>query len=89
MKLLTFAALAMFAAPGLAQTATPLPKCSATVTDSCDQGANNPRAMTAAQAEASGGVGDRVAVKPMPAKKKMVHRKKTVTTVTTTAATSQ
>ncbi len=52
------------AAPAAAQMATDapagnLPKCSATVRDSCQQGADNARAMTAAQAMASGGVGDR------------------------------
>ncbi len=50
------------AAPAAAQMtastgATPM--CSATVHDSCNQGANNPRAMSADQAMASGGVGDR------------------------------
>lgn len=54
------------AAPAAAQMATgapsgaPLPKCSATVRDSCDQSTTSEKnAMTAAQAEASGGVGDR------------------------------
>ena len=49
------------AAPAAAQMAAgSLPKCSATVRDSCDQSMTSERnAMSAAQAEASGGVGDR------------------------------
>ncbi len=59
-----FGALTLVAAaPAAAQMAAPaggaLPKCSATVHNSCDQGADNANAMTAAQAMASGGVGDR------------------------------
>ena len=84
----TFAALALAAAPVAAQTAAPagaMPKCSATVNDSCDQGADNANAMTAAQAEATGGVGDRghddaargggATVKPMAHKHKATHHK--------------
>ena len=52
-------AAAQMASGGAMAPAGPLPRCSATVHDSCDQGANNPRAMTADQAMASGGVGDR------------------------------
>ncbi len=80
------------AAPAAAQMAAgPLPKCSATVRDSCDQGANNPKAMSAAQADASGGVGDRhsdnagsMAGKPMMMhhKKQMMHHKMTTSTMT-------
>ncbi len=52
------------AAPAAAQmsSAAPagnLPMCSKTVHDSCQQGNDDARAMTAAQAMASGGVGDR------------------------------
>jgi Ni/Co efflux regulator RcnB len=86
------------AAPAAAQTAAPLPMCSATVHDSCNQGADNPRAMTAEQAMASGGVGDRktdkadymapaMPGKPMMHKHKMMHHKmmkKTTTETTTT-----
>ena len=88
MKLLAFAAISLLAAPTFAQTGA-LPKCSATVTDSCDQGANNPKAMTAAQAEATGGVGDRAVHKmsaPGPAKKH--HAKKHVVEKTTTTTTT-
>lgn len=70
------------ATPAAAQMAAgSLPKCSATVRDSCDQGASNPRAMTADQAMASGGVGDRksdgAAMAPMPAGHPMMHHKMT------------
>ena len=54
-----FGALAFAAAPAFAQTAGPLPKCSATVHDSCDQGADNANAISAEQAMKTGGVGDR------------------------------
>ena len=54
-----FGALALAAAvPAAAQTAA-LPKCSATVHDSCDQGADNANAISAEQAMKTGGVGDR------------------------------
>ncbi len=93
-----FAALALAAAAS-AQTAGPLPKCSATVHDSCDQGADNPSAMTAEQAMATGGVGDRGhddaahmgAAKPMMHKKKVVHHtmaKKAAAGTTTTDTTT-
>jgi hypothetical protein len=55
-------AAAIVAAPAFAQAAAPaaLPMCSAKVKDSCQQGPRQEAAaMTAAQAEASGGVGDR------------------------------
>ncbi|MGI4879055.1 MAG: hypothetical protein ACRYG4_16385 [Janthinobacterium lividum] len=60
----TLIALGMLAAtvPAVAQDATSpatLPRCSSKVKDSCDQGANDPKAMSASQAEAHGGVGDR------------------------------
>lgn len=86
------------AVPAAAQMAAgPLPKCSATVHDSCDQGADNANAMSADQAMASGGVGDRGhddaahmgGAKPMMHKKKMMHHtmtKKTTTETTTTDA---
>ena len=50
--------------PAAAQTASPpaggtLPKCSATIHDSCDQGADNANAISAEQAMKTGGVGDR------------------------------
>lgn len=93
-----FGALTLaIAAPAAAQMATgALPKCSATVRDSCDQGANNPKAMSAEQAMKSGGVGDRAddgAAKSMPmAGKPMMHHKKhhmmKTTTMTTTGAAS-
>ncbi len=75
-----FGALTLaIAAPAAAQMATgALPKCSATVHDSCDQGANNPRAMSADQAMKSGGVGDRASdnAGSMPAGNGMaMHRK--------------
>lgn len=67
-----FVLAAMFAAPAFAQAADPaaapamaaapasLPMCSAKVKDSCQQTrGQEARAMSAAQAEASGGVGDR------------------------------
>lgn len=57
-----FGALSIVAAsPLLAQTTgAALPKCSGTVQDSCDQSQTTERyALTAAQAEKSGGVGDR------------------------------
>lgn len=92
-----FGALALaVAAPATAQMATgALPKCSATVRDSCDQGANNPKAMSAEQAMKSGGVGDRAddgSAKSMPmAGKPMMHHKKhhmMKKTMTTTSAAS-
>ena len=68
------------------------PKCSAKVTDSCNQGANNPKAMTAAQAEASGGVGNRRDdVKTGAARSRSIHKRtmrhkmKTTTTETSTS----
>ena len=95
-----FTALAFVAAaPAAAQMAAPaggsLPKCSATVHDSCDQGADNANAMTADQAMVTGGVGDRghddaahMGGKPMMMHKhKAMHHKmmkKTTTTDTTT-----
>lgn len=81
-----------FAVPAAAQMAdaASLPKCSATLHDSCDQGANNPKAMSAAQAEASGGVGDRtVASAAKPATHhKMKHKTTTTTTDTSTSTPS-
>lgn len=93
-----FGALSLIAAvPAAAQmaAAAPLPMCSATVHDSCNQGANNPRAMTAEQAMASGGVGDRkddksdymaaaMPAKPMMHKHKMMHHKMVTKTTDTT-----
>ena len=86
-----FGALALAAAvPAAAQDAAggSTPMCSATVHDSCQQGPNNPRAMTAEQAMASGGVGDRktdksdfmapaMPGKHMMHKHKMMHHKMT------------
>ncbi|MGI4878596.1 MAG: hypothetical protein ACRYG4_14035 [Janthinobacterium lividum] len=90
-----FGALTLaIAAPAAAQMATgALPRCSATVHDSCDQGANNPKAMSAEQAMKSGGVGDRAddgAAKSMPMAGKPMHHRKhhTTTTTTTTGAAS-
>ena len=90
-----FTALALAAAvPAAAQTA--LPKCSATIHDSCDQGADNANAISAEQAMKTGGVGDRGhddaanmgGGKPMAMHKhKVMHHKmmkKTTTTDTTT-----
>lgn len=57
-----FGALSIVAAsPSLAQDAAKaLPKCGGAVQDSCDQSTTTERyALTAAQAEKSGGVGDR------------------------------
>ncbi len=56
-----FTALTLVAAaPAAAQMAAgSLPMCSATVHNSCQQGADNANAMTAEQAMATGGVGDR------------------------------
>ena len=65
LKTIAFTALAVaVAAPAAAQMAAPpaggaLPKCSATVHDSCDQGADNANAISAEQAMKTGGVGDR------------------------------
>lgn len=87
---LALAAAAPAAAQMAADPAAPaggaMPMCSATVHDSCNQGANNPRAMSAEQAMASGGVGDRKTDKmdymapamngggkPMMHKHKMMH----------------
>jgi hypothetical protein len=93
-----FGALTLaIAPPAAAQMATgALPKCSATVHDSCDQGANNPKAMSADQAMKSGGVGDRhsdnAASMPMGGGMKMhhkmggkhmMHHKMTTSTMTT------
>lgn len=78
-----FTALALVAAaPAAAQMAGALPKCSAKVHDSCDQGADNANAMTADQAMATGGVGDRghddaahMGGKPMMARHRTMHHK--------------
>jgi len=57
------AAAAAIAVPAFAQAApmaSSLPKCSATVRDSCDQSKTTERyALTAEQADKTGGVGDR------------------------------
>ncbi len=86
-SMFALAALALAAAPAAAQMgaapAGPLPKCSATVHDSCDQGADNANAMTAEQAMKTGGVGDRGhddaahmgMAKPMMHKHKAMHHK--------------
>ena len=90
--------MAGFAMPALAQDATAmksLPKCSAKVQDSCDQSTTTERyALTADQAEKTGGVGDRHDGKgmaaPMGGKMMMHHHRhhhmmhKTTTTTTTT-----
>lgn len=83
-------------APAAAPAGGPLPRCSATVRDSCDQGANNPRAMTADQAMASGGVGDRKSDSMAPAmggkttayRHKTMHHKMQKTTTTTDTTTT-
>ena len=65
-----------------------LPKCSATLRDSCDQSATTEKhALSAQQAEASGGVG--IPNRSMAASKKPVHHRtkhKTTTKVTTTTS---
>jgi hypothetical protein len=66
------------AAPAAAQMAAgALPKCSATVRDSCDQSMTTEKyALTADQAMKTGGVGDRksdTAAKPMAAEKTTTH----------------
>lgn len=93
--------MAGFAMPALAQDATAakaLPKCSAKVQDSCDQSATTERyALTADQAEKTGGVGDRHGGKgmaaPMGGGKMMMHHRhrhhmmhKTTTTTATPPA---
>ncbi len=94
-----FAALALAAAASAQTPAGPLPKCSATVHDSCDQGADNANAISAEQAMKTGGVGDRGhddaahmgAAKPMMHKKKVVHHtmaKKAAAGATTTDTTT-
>lgn len=72
------------------EKASGLPRCSATVRDSCDQSMTTEKnAMTADQAMASGGVGDRQtsgamrAARPMLQKKAM-RRKMSTSTMTTT-----
>ncbi len=76
-------AAAIVAAPAFAQAAAPaaLPMCSAKVKDSCQQGPRQEAAaMSAAQAEASGGVGDRKSDQSakmgdaMPMKHKMMKK---------------
>ena len=97
-----FGALTLVAAaPAAAQMAAPaggaLPKCSATVRDSCDQSMTTERnAMTADQAMKTGGVGDRksggmamaadrpMAGKPMMHHKRMMHHKHKMMKTTTT-----
>lgn len=85
------------AAPAAAQMAAgALPKCSATVRDSCDQSMTSEKyALSADQAMKTGGVGDRASDKSasMPmAGKPMMHKKhhkmmvKKTTTMTTDAA---
>jgi len=81
---MAFGALTLaVAAPAAAQMAAgALPKCSATVRDSCDQSMTTERnAMTADQAMKSGGVGDRktggAAMMPMGDKPMMHHKKRT------------
>ncbi len=68
------------AAPAAAQMAGgSLPKCSATVHDSCDQGADNANAISAEQAMKTGGVGDRGhddAAHMGGGKPMMMHKKK-------------
>jgi hypothetical protein len=78
-----FGALALVvAAPAAAQmAAATLPKCSATVRDSCDQSMTSEKyAISAEQAMKTGGVGDRAsdksAMMPMGGKPMMMHHKK-------------
>ncbi len=78
-----FGALTLvIAAPAAAQMAAgAMPKCSATVRDSCDQSMTTEKnAMTAEQAMKSGGVGDRKTggAAMMPAKPMMMHKKHTM-----------
>lgn len=92
------AAAMLLGVPALAQEAMsagapPLPKCSAKVTDSCDQSKTSERyALTAAQADKTGGVGDRAANRAAPAKAtprhRMRHHRMRHHTATTTATTS-
>lgn len=84
-------------APATPATGAPMPKCSAKITDSCDQSKTTERyALTAEQAEKTGGVGDRAENRRAPAKtsmhKKSMHKKsaahhtaKKAATTTTTA----
>ena len=87
MKTITFAAaaLSLLSAPVLAQDATARPRCSATVTDSCDQSKTTERyALTAEQADRIGGVGDRAVARHAAAKPRHHARRHRATHVTTT-----
>lgn len=93
MKSLFCAAAMLLIVPAAASAAShteakALPKCSATVRDACDQSTTTEKnAMTAAQAEATGGVGDRGARTVAATPKKRMVRKTASASVTTTTTT--